>query len=194
MTRVAEFICKHKTLIVIVSVILLILSFIGMKLTRINYDVLVYLPEDIETIQGQKILTNDFNMGAYSIMVIPEKTNHDILEIEDKIKDVEGVNQVVSLYDVLGTTIPIEALPNEITDKVHVNDTDILFITFAGSTSSEETLNAVSEIRKIANDTMQGGMSSMVVDTKNLSEQEIFIYIVIAVLLCILIILFLLFY
>ena len=187
MTKIAEFICKHRKLIVITSIILLILSFIGIKLTHVNYDVLLYLPEDIETIQGQNILTNDFKMGSYSIMVIPNKTNHDILEMESKIKEVDGVNKVVSLYDVLGTTIPIEALPNEITSKVHIKNTDILFITFAGSTSSERTLNAVSEIRKVAKDTMQGGMSSMVVDTKNLSEKEIFIYVAIAVLLCILI-------
>ena len=188
MQKMAEFICKHKKIIVFLSAILLVLSFIGMELTKINYDVLVYLPEDIETIKGQNILTEDFNMGSYSIATAENMSSREILELEEKIRKVDGVNAVVSLYDALGTTIPVDILPDEIKDKVHVEDTDILFITFAGSTSSKRTLDAVSEIREITNGKInQGGMSSMVVDTKDLSEQEIFIYIVIAVILCIII-------
>ena len=188
MQKIAEFICKQKKAIVFISLILLVLSFIGMELTKVNYDILVYLPEDIETIKGQNILTDDFNMGSYSIAVAEDLSSHEILELEEKIKKVDGVNEVASLYDVFGTTIPIDILPDEILDKVHAENTDILFITFAGSTSSKQTLDAVSEIRKITDSKIsQGGMSSMVVDTKNLSEQEIFIYIVIAVILCIIV-------
>ncbi len=188
MKNLAEKICKHKKLILIISGILLVFSFIGMNLTKINYDILVYLPDDIETIKGQDMLTKDFNMGSYSIAVIENQNSKEILKLEDSIKDIKGVNEVVSLYDVLGTTIPVEMLPEEITEHLHQDNTDLLFITFESGTSSKETLEAVEKIRNLPNDNLKlGGMSSMVLDTMNLSDQEILIYIVIAVILCIIV-------
>lgn len=188
MKKMADKICKHKKTILIVTCLLLVFSFIGMKLTKINYDILVYLPEDIETIKGQNILTDDFNMGSYSIAVLENMKSKDIIKLEENIKEIEGVNEVVSLYDVLGTTIPVDMVPSEITDHLHNEDTDLLFITFEDGTSSEKTINAVEEIRNITSDSVKlGGMSSMVLDTMNLSEQEIFVYIVIAVFLCIIV-------
>ncbi len=186
MDRFSAFICKHKKSVLVISLGLLLLSFVGMYLTKVNYDILVYLPQDIETIKGQNILTDEFQMGSYSIAVVENKSSKEILALEDEIKQVTGVEQVASLYDVLGTNIPLEILPSEVVSKVHQDNTDLLFITFAGSTSSEETLNAVEEIRSLSNHAVQqGGMSSLVLDTMNLSEQEIIIYIVIAVILCI---------
>ena len=188
MKKIADFICKNKLSIIIISAILLVLSFIGMNLTKINYDILVYLPDDIETIKGQNILTEDFNMGGYSIATVENMPAKDVLALEDEIKNVEGVANVVSIYDAIGTSIPIEMLPNEIKDKLHKENTDIMFITFKESTSNEKTISAVKEIRKITEGKIsQGGMSSMVLDTMQLSEKEIAIYIVIAVLLCILV-------
>lgn len=188
MKKIAQKICENKTLILIISGILLVLSFIGMNLTKINYDILVYLPDDIETIKGQNILTDDFDMGAYSVAIIENLSSKDILELEDNIKKVDGVNKVVSLYDAIGTNIPVEMLPTEITSHLHDEDTDLLFITFENGTSNEKTIDAVSEIREITKDKCKlGGMSSMVLDTMNLSEKEIFIYIIIAVIFCILV-------
>lgn len=185
MKRVAKKICEMRKLILGVTVLLMILSLIGMKLTKINYDILVYLPQDIETIKGQNILTDSFNMGSYSIAVVDGMNSREILALEKEIKAVDGVNEVISLYDILGTTIPLEMLPNEITDKVHQDDTDLLMITFSHSTSSEETIEAVSKIREISSGKLnQSGMSSMVIDTMNLSEKEIIVYIIIAVILC----------
>ena len=184
MKKFAKKICEKKKLIIFISACLLVLSFIGMSLTRVNYDILVYLPEDIETIKGQNILTEDFDMGSYSIAVIENSKGKDILKLEEKIKKVEGVNNVVSLYDVIGTNIDINMLPSEIKDHFHEENTDMLFITFAGGTSSEETINAVKEIRTLDDNLNLGGMSSMVLDTMNLSESEITIYIIIAVVLC----------
>ena len=184
MERFGNFICKNKNVVIIISCVLLLLSVIGMNLTKVNYDILVYLPDDIETIKGQGVLVNDFNMGAYSITIIDNMSSKDILKLEDKIRDVEGVNKVVSLYDVVGTSIPLEVLPDEIVDKVHQGESDLLLITFDDSTSSENTINAVREIRNITDDSVNlGGMSSMVLDTMNLSEREIAIYILIAVIL-----------
>lgn len=184
MKKFANKICEHKNLILIITGILMALSFIGMNLTKVNYDILVYLPEDIETIKGQNILTDDFEMGSYSIAVAKNMSSKEIMNIEDKIKNVKGVNKVVSLYDAVGV-IPIDMLPESVTKYLHSDDEDIFLITFAGSTSSEETINAVKEIRNLTSDKIKlGGMSSMVLDTMNLSNEEIVIYIIIAVILC----------
>ena len=188
MKKIVNKICEYPKKVLVISCILLVFSFIAMSLTRINYDILVYLPKDIETIKGQDILTDDFDMGAYSIAVTTNMNSKDILKLENDISNVKGVNKVVSIYDVIGSNIPLEMLPSDITKYLNKDNTDILFITFKGSTSSNETLDAVSEIRKITDNKLKlGGMSSMVLDTMNLSNKEIAIYIVIAVLLCTLI-------
>ena len=187
MNKFSERIIKNKNLILIVSSILLVLSFIGYKLTKVNYDILVYLPEDIETIKGQNILTNNFDMGSYSIVLVSDMSSKDILELENKISNVDGVNKVMSIYDVFGNNIPVDILPSEIRSHIHDDNTDLLFVTYEGGTSSTETIDAVREIRSISDKTKVGGMSSMVLDTMNLSDKEITIYVLIAVILCLLV-------
>lgn len=186
MKKFSEFVCKNKKMVIIVSLVFLIFSIIGINLTKINYDILIYLPEDIETIKGQEILADEFNMGSYSIAVIDEMNPRDILNLENRIKNIDGVANVVSLYDAIGVSIPIEALPSEITSKLYQDGSNLLFITFNKSTSSKETIEAIQEIRNITdNRTNLGGMSSMILDTMELSEKEIAVYIAIAVILCI---------
>ena len=188
MERIAKFICQNRLLIIIISIILLVLSFIGMHLTKINYDILLYLPREFETIKGQEILTNDFNMGGYSIATVENMPAKDILILEGKIKNVDGVANVVSLYDAIGTSIPVEMVPSEVRNKLNKDNIDVLFITFKESTSSDSTITAVSEIRKITDGVVkQGGMSSLILDTRTLSQKEITVYIIIAVILCILV-------
>ena len=188
MKKISKFIINNKTKVLVLSCILLVLSFIGMKLTTINYNILVYLPSEIDTIKGQDILTDEFNMGSYSIVVAENLSPKEILNLKNKITKVEGVNEVLSIYDVLGTNIPIDVLPSEIKDKIHQDNTDLMFITFKYSTSDERTINAVEEIRNITDHKlMQGGMSSMVLDTMNLSNEEITIYVIIAVALCLMV-------
>lgn len=188
MKKISKFIINNKTKVLIISCILLVLSFIGMKLTTINYNILVYLPSEIDTIKGQDILTDEFNMGSYSIVVAENLSPKEILNLKDKITKVKGVNEVLSIYDVFGTNIPIDVLPSEIKDKIHKDNTDLMFITFKYSTSDERTINAVEEIRNITDHKlMQGGMSSMVLDTMNLSNEEITVYVIIAVVLCLLV-------
>ena len=188
MKKIANKICKNKNLILIVSSILLVLSFIGMNLTKINYDILVYLPEDIETIKGEKILTNDFKIGAYSIALAKDMSSKDILEVEERIKAVDGLSEAISLYDALGTNIPKDILPDELKDHLSKEDSDLIFITFENGTSDEKTISAVKEIRNMKISKLKlSGMSSMVFDTMELSDKEIMIYIVIAVILCLLV-------
>lgn len=184
MKKLAEKICKRKNTILIVSLILMVLSLIGMKLTKINYDILVYLPEEIETIQGQNILTDEFEMGAYTVVLAENLPSKEILSLEKKFKAIDGVSKVLSVYDALGTTIPLDFLPSEITSKLKKENTDLLFVTFTESTSSLKTINAIREMKEISKEMRISGMSAMVLDTMDLSESEILIYIVIAVILC----------
>ena len=187
MKKFSEFICKNKTIVLIISLILLVLSFIGMNLTKINYDILVYLPDDIETIKGENILTDDFNMGAYAMVIADNMEASKILKVEEEMRKVDGVNKVVSAFDVLGSDFPIEMLPNNIKEHLNKDNSNLLLVTFEESTSSEKTIDAVRELRSISDNTKIGGMSSMVLDTMDLSNSEIAIYIVIAVALCLIV-------
>ena len=190
MKKFSEFICKNRVLVLIVSFALLILSFIGMKLTKINYDILVYLPDDIETIKGQNILTDEFNMGAYAMVITDNLKADEILKVEEKMRKVDGVNKVVSLYDALGTDFPIEVLPDDIRSHLNKDNSNLLLVTFEESTSNEKTIDAVRELRTLSDNYKIGGMSSMVLDTMDLSNSEIAIYILIAVVLCLVVLAF----
>ena len=188
MKKIGKFICKYKTIILLISLILIVPSFINMKLTKINYNILVYLPDDIETMKGQNILADDFNMGAFSVTVLENMNAKDILKLEDKIRDIDGVAKVITGYDVLGTEIPASILPTDIRSKLSKDNNDIMLITYNDATSADTTLNAVTKVREITKDTCKvGGMSAMLLDTMDLAQREITIYIVIAVVLCILV-------
>lgn len=187
MKKFGEFICKNRITILLITAVLMLLSLVGIYKTKINYDILVYLPKDIETVIGENILTEDFNMGSFSIITTNDMSPKEILNLEEEIKKISGVGKVMSLYDAIGTEIPKEYLPSDLTSKLSTDSSDILFVTFNDSTSSEETLNAVEEIRSLSDKTLSGGMSSMVLDTMNLSNKEIAIYVVIAVTLCLIV-------
>lgn len=182
MKKISGFICRHRTLIVALSGILLIPALIGYLATRINYDLLVYLPSDIETIKGQEILTDEFGMGAFSVAVVEKMPAKQLLDLEEKIRNLDEVNQVISLADLTGTAIPTDFLPSEVREKITHDDTELMIITFRDGTSDEKTLAAVEEIRSIANQScLIGGMSAMVLDTKILFNSETVTYVLIAV-------------
>lgn len=188
MQKIAQKICDNKVLILIVTSILFVLSLIGMKLTKINYDILVYLPEEIETVQGQNILTEDFGMGAYSVVIAENLKAQELLDLESKYEIIDGVNKAISAYDLFGSTIPIDIFPSEITEKIHKDNTDLIFVTFDESTSSLKTIDAIEQMKEISKNSAKiSGMSAMVLDTMNLSDKEIMIYIVIAVILCLIV-------
>lgn len=186
MEKLGNFICKNKWLIVIISFILLIPSAIGYFATRVNYDILVYLPSDIETLKGEHILTDDFHMGAFSITIVENMANQDLIKLENDFRKIKGVTNVISINDLTGTSIPVEVLPKEIKDKVAKGNTKLVLITFENSTSDDVTLNAVDEMREIADERVKiGGMSAMVLDTKELFNSQMLLYIVVAVICCI---------
>ena len=188
MKGIGNFVVKHKRIILLISLLLFIPSLYGMIKTRVNYDILVYLPEDIETLKGEHILTDDFNTGAYATIVVEDMPNKNLLKLEEKIKKVDGVVNVLSVADITGTTIPVEMLPKKIQNKVAVDNTKLLLVTFKNSTSDDKTLEAVDKIRKITDDNcLIGGVSAMVLDTKKLFNSEMFKYVAIAVVCCIIV-------
>lgn len=190
MKRIADKITNNGILILIVSFILLIVSIFGYINTRVNYDILVYLPDSIETIKGENILTDDFGLGSYAFVMVDNKSSKYILNLEDKIKDIKNVNAVYSVADVIDTTIPYEMLPDEVKDKLYSDNETIIFVTFNGSTSEDSTITAVRELRETVSDaTRVSSMTAMVIDTMDLSNQEIVAYVAIAVLFCLIILL-----
>ena len=188
MKKVSKFITNHSFLIVLLSVLLLIPAAIGYINTKVNYDILVYLPEDIETIKGQDILTDEFGIGAFSFVTVDNMSNHDILKLENKIKDIAGVNEVLSVADITDETIPIDMLPSDVVSKVTNGDKTIMVVTFDETTSNDKTISAVEEMREVVKDSSTvSGMTAMVLDTMNLSNKEIVAYVVIAVALCLIV-------
>ncbi len=186
--KFGEFVCKHRKTILLIALLLLIPSIIGMKMTRINYDILVYLPEDIETIQGEKILSEDFNMGAFSMIVLENMKTKDIVQLENKMKKIDNVEKVIGIADVVGTSIPTEMIPDEIKDKIYKDGNTVLLATFKDSISSDTTMETIETLREITNEQCKiSGMSATVLDTRDLANSEIAIYVIIAVLLCVII-------
>lgn len=186
--KFGEFICKHRRTILILALLLLIPAVIGMNATRINYDILVYLPEDIETLQGENILAEDFDMGAFSMIVLENMKTKDIVQLENKIKEIDNVAKVMGVADVVGTSIPIEMIPEEIKDKIYKEGDTLLLVTFKDSISSDTTMKTIETLREITNEQCKiSGMSATILDTRDLSNSEIAIYVIIAVILCIII-------
>lgn len=191
MKKFTKWITENSKLIVIISLILLIPALIGYRSTKINYDILVYLPDDIETIKGQNILTDEFGIGAFSFVTVEDTSNYELLKLEKEIRKIEGVNQVVSIADITDTVFPKEMIPSVIQDKVYKDGKTVVLVTMNSSTSEEATIEAVEKLRTTVNDANTvSGMTAMVLDTMNLSETEIYAYISIAVVLCLMVLMF----
>ena len=188
MEKFGQFICKHKVAILIISLLLLIPSIIGYKATRVNYDILVYLPDNIETIKGENILADDFDMGAFSVVILENMQSKDIIELEKQFREVGNVEKVVGLTDIIGTDVPLEMLPDEIKDKLYKDNTTPVLVTFKDGISEDTTMETVEKLREISNENCKiSGMSATVLDTRNLSDSEVIIYVMIAVALCLII-------
>ena len=190
MKKVTNFIVKSKNIILIISLLLLIPAIIGYAKTKTNYDILVYLPSDIETLKGQDILKDDFNMGAFSVSLVDNSVSEkDLIDLENKIRNIDCVTNVVSINDITGTTIPLEMIPKKILDHVSSDDSKLLLITFKTGTSDEETTDAIKEIEELSDDIKVGGMSAMSLDMRRLVESQTFAYVAVAVVFCLIVLL-----
>ena len=188
MKKFGNLICKHKILVLIITILLIIPSIIGYIKTDINYDILVYLPSDIETLKGEEILTDDFNMGAFAIVTTENMSDKQINKLENEYRKIQSVQNVISLTDIVGTNIPIEILPQDVIKSFANGNDRIILVTFKNSTSNDITLDAVSKMREVSDDNIQiGGMSALVLDTKELFNSEMLLYVVIAVIFCLIV-------
>lgn len=191
MKKIGEWTCKHRIFILVVSILLLIPTILGIKATKINYDILVYLPDEIETMKGQEILTDDFQMGAFSIAIIDHMETKDLVSLENQIREIDGVEKVIGTSDIIGTMLPKEMLPDSIREKMEKDGFSPILITFQDSISDEKTIEAIDTLRKTTSKACHySGMSSVVKDTQDIANSEIAVYVIVAVLFCGLVLLF----
>ena len=163
---------------------LLIPATIGYINTRVNYDILYYLPDDIETMKGQDILVEEFGTGAYSMFLCEGMENKDVASLKTRIEAVDHVSKVVWYDSFADLSIPMEMLPEKIRSAFNSDHSTMMFIIFETTTSADETMAAIEDIRDLAGkQCFLSGMSAIVTDTKNLAESEVVIYVVIAVIL-----------
>lgn len=185
MIKLSKAIVKHRSLILIIAAVLIIPSVIGMAGTRINYDMLSYLPDDIETIEGQDILLKDFGKGAFSFVIVDGMEDKDISKLRGKLEKIDNVDSVIWYDSLMDISIPKEVLPDEIYNAFNSGDSTVMAVFFKTSTSADETMQAIKEIRKTAGKScFVTGMSAVVTDLKDLCEHEEPIYVGLAVLLC----------
>lgn len=185
MIKLSKAIVKHRLLILIIAAVLIIPSVIGMAGTRINYDMLSYLPDDIETIEGQDILLKDFGKGAFSFVIVDGMEDKDISKLRGKLEKIDNVDSVIWYDSLMDISVPKEVLPDEIYNAFNSGDSTVMAVFFKTSTSADETMQAIKEIRKTAGKScFVTGMSAVVTDLKDLCEHEEPIYVGLAVLLC----------
>lgn len=185
MVKIGKKIVKYRVVVFILGLLLLIPSALGYLKTRVNYDILYYLPDNIETMKGQDILMKDFGKGAFAMEVVEGMTTKQEAKVKDKIEKVDGVAEVIwydSIADV--SELPINALPGEIKDVFNTKDATLMAIFFDDTTSADSTMDAITEIRSITNKQCYlSSMSAVVTDIKALSEKETPLYVLIAVVL-----------
>lgn len=191
--KFAKFVVKCRHLILIVALALMVPSVIGMAATRINYDMLNYLPDNIDTIEGANILLDDFGTGAFSMIVVEDMEDKDVVELKKRIEQVDHVEKVLWYDSVLDISIPKEILPTEVLEAFNKDRDTMMAVFYDTATSADETLAAVKQIRHITEGKcFVSGMSAMVTDLKDLCEGEEPIYVAMAVVLaCLAMIIFL---
>lgn len=184
MKKFGEWVVKHKVAIFIVSLLLLIPSAMGYINTRINYDILSYLPDDIETMEGQDILEKEFGTGAFSMVVVDGMPYKDVASLKEKMENVEHVKSVIWYDSVADLSVPVELLPDELSDVFNHEDATLMAVLFDTTMSADETMDAIEELRNVTGEScFISGMSAVVTDTKNLSNSETPVYVLIAVIL-----------
>ncbi len=184
--KVRELIVKHRVLILIISLILMIPAVIGMINTRVNYDLLTYLPSDMDTMVGQEELQKEFGKGAFSLVIVQGMSIADTDKLKNEIEKINSVDSVVWYTSAAELSIPMDILPDKLYKAFNAGNSTMMAVFFEGGTSEDATLDAVSEIRNKADgQVFVSGMSALVVDLKELCESEEIIYVAIAVILAI---------
>lgn len=192
MINISRKIVKFRALILIIAFALLVPAGIGFLCTKINYDILYYLPDNIETMKGQDILLEDFGKGAYGLFVCNGMKQNEIQKMKEEVEQIDHVAQVICFDSITGGRIPKEMVPDKVKDIFYSKDGNgtLMFLFFDTTTSQDETMDAIMELRKVAGkNCFLSSMSAITTDTKNLVEDQTIIYTAIAVGLCVIVLL-----
>ena len=183
MVKTGKWIAKHRILIVLIGILLLIPSVIGTIKTRINYDILSYLPESLETVKGQDVMVDEFGTGAFSMVVVEDMPLKDVQKLKNKFEEIEHVKKVLWYDDIADISVPTSMMPKDLKNIFFADDSTMMLVLFDNTTSSDEAMEAVTNMRAIADkQCFISGMSGVVTDIKNLCLQELPIYVAIAAL------------
>ena len=183
MVKTGKWIAKHRILIVLIGILLLIPSVIGTIKTRINYDILSYLPESLETVKGQDVMVDEFGTGAFSMVFVEDMPLKDVQKLKNKFEEIEHVKKVLWYDDIADISVPTSMVPKDLKDIFFADDSTMMLVLFDNTTSSDEAMEAVTNMRAIADkQCFISGMSGVVTDIKNLCLQELPIYVAIAAL------------
>ena len=189
MVKVGKWIARHRILMLIIGFLLIIPSVIGMAATKVNYDLLSYLPEHLETVKGQDILVDEYGMGAFSMVVVENMEMKDVQKLEEKFEQVNHVKEVLWYDDVADISLPIEMVPEKLRKAFYNGDATMMLVLFDNTTSSDDSMEAIEDLRKIANEQcFIGGMTGVVTDIKNVALKELPVYVVIAAVLSLVVI------
>lgn len=181
MIRIGKWITKHKNIILILTVLLLIPAAFGYVSTRVNYDVLSYLPESLETVKGQDIMVDEFGMGAFSMIIVEDMDMKDAVKLENKLEKIDHVKDVLFYDDALDISVPTEMIPEDLRKAFFNSDAKMMIAFFDSTTSTDETMGAIEKIRStVSSNVYASGMSGVVTDIKNLALEEMPVYVVVA--------------
>ncbi len=181
MVKAGKWIARHRILILIIGILLLVPSVFGIAATKVNYELLSYLPEDLETVKGQDILVDEYGMGAFSMAMVEGMAPKDVQKLKTEFEEVPHVSDVLWYDDVVDISLPVEMIPQDIRKVFSSEDATMLLVLFDNTTSSDEAMNALTEIRHIADrQCFIGGMTGIVTDIKDLCMQELPVYVLIA--------------
>ena len=179
---------KSRVVILIVAIALMIPSALGMIFTRVNYDMLNYLPDSLETVKGQEYLMDEFGKGAFSFVIVENMEPKDVVKLEDKIKKVKHVDTVLWYADIADLSVPVEMLPDKVYNAFNSGDATLMAVFFDTSTSADSTMEAITEIKQIAGEQcFVSGMSAMVCDMRDLAESQEAVYVAIAVVMAVIV-------
>lgn len=188
MNKVSKAIAQSRMLILVIAFLLLIPSVLGYLKTDVNYDILGYLPDELDTRIAQSILKDDFDCGSLGMLIVENMEDKDVSKLKEEVKKVEGVNDVIWIDDAIDLSVPKEILPEDIRDIFYSEKSTLMIIKFAGTDASTETEKALSDVRKIAGkQAFLSGVAGVIKDTKDLANKETPIYVLIAVILSIII-------
>ena len=188
--KFGKWLTRHKAVVLIIAFLLLIPATIGYVSTRINYDLLSYLPNSLETVSGQDTMVDEFGMGAFSMIVVEDMEKKDIVALKEKLKKVNHVEDVIWYDDAMDITVPTEMLPDKLREGLFNGNATMMIALFDNTTSADSTMDAITEMRGIVKkQAFISGMSGVVTDIKNLAMAEMPIYVVVAAVLSLLILL-----